>query len=160
MYRFNIFFHRYFIYILRVRPNRNPFCFLRIVEKGQLYIFFQHFRKCRKRNSDGKLFFFFSVSRDMTNQLGNIGTIEFQIIEATLKLIENLTSQLIFDISTLRGAERVMEEYKAFPNKTSSSVIRFSFGLETEKIFELIRGRLKLEVEASRVMVRSERSAT
>lgn len=26
----------------------------------------------------------------MTNQLGNIGTIEFQIIEATLKLIENL----------------------------------------------------------------------
>lgn len=105
-------------------------------------------------------FFFFSVSRDMTNQLGNIGTIEFQIIEATLKLIENLTSQLIFDISTLRGAERVMEEYKAFPNKTSSSVIRFSFGLETEKIFELIRGRLKLEVEASRVMVRSERSAT
>lgn len=53
-----------------------------------------------------------------------------------------------------------MEEYKAFPNKTSSSVIRFSFGLETEKIFELIRGRLKLEVEASRVMVRSERSAT
>lgn len=93
----------------------------------------------------------------MTNQLGNIGTIEFQIIEATLKLIENLTSQLIFDISTLRG---VMEEYKAFPNKTSSSVIRFSFGLQMEKIFELIRGRLKLEVEASRVMVRSERSAT
>lgn len=41
-------------------------------------------------------FFFFSVSRDMTNQLGNIGTIEFQIIEATLKLIENLTSQLVF----------------------------------------------------------------
>lgn len=41
----------------------------------------------------------------MTNQLGNIGTIEFQIIEATLKLIENLTSQLIFDISTLRGAK-------------------------------------------------------
>ena len=90
----------------------------------------------------------------MTNQLGNIGTIEFQIIEATLKF--DVTAH----ISTLRGAERVMEEYKAFPNKTSSSVIRFSFGLETEKIFELIRGRLKLEVEASRVMVRSERSAT
>lgn len=101
-------------------------------------------------------FFFFSVSRDMTNQLGNIGTIEFQIIEATLKRKFDVTAH----ISTLRGAERVMEEYKAFPNKTSSSVIRFSFGLETEKIFELIRGRLKLEVEASRVMVRSERSAT
>lgn len=135
---------------MRMAKQKSVLFFKDCRKRPAIYIF-QHFRKCWKRNSDGKLFssfFFFKRYHEPTwkywNSNNRVPNYKGCALKTKIFIVTNKILILISFISRL-DILFLFSRTKNISNKTSSSALilcRLVKGLEMEEIFKLIRLKL------------------